>query len=172
VLAQGCLAPDWTYPVDGGKVPASTTQQGVRFMDWMLMPLRRYADFSGRSRRKEYWMFALGIFIVYVVLFTLVMMGGLFSSMADPATPPQISTIGWIGIGLLGIVALAIFIPSLAVVVRRLHDQDKSGWFILIQFIPYIGGIIMLIFMCIEGTKGENRFGPDPKGENIADVFA
>jgi uncharacterized membrane protein YhaH (DUF805 family) len=141
-------------------------------MEWMLLPLRRYADFSGRSRRKEYWMFALGIFIVYAVLLTLVAMGGLFSSMGSAGAAPQISAIGWIGIALLVIVALGIFIPSLALVVRRLHDQDKSGWFILIQFIPYIGGIIMLIFMCIEGTKGENRFGPDPKGENIADVFA
>jgi uncharacterized membrane protein YhaH (DUF805 family) len=141
-------------------------------MEWMLMPLRRYADFSGRSRRKEYWMFALGIIIVYAVLFALVAMGGVFSGVGSPDAVPQISTIGWIGISLLGIVALGIFIPSLAVVVRRLHDQDKSGWFILIQFIPYIGGIIMLIFMCIEGTKGENRFGPDPKGENIADVFS
>ena len=141
-------------------------------MDWMLMPLRRYADFSGRSRRKEYWMFTLFILLVYAVLGTLIAMGGLFSSMADPGATPQISAIGWIGIGLLGIFALGIFIPALAVIVRRLHDQDKSGWFILLQFIPYIGGIIILIFMCIEGTKGENRFGPDPKGENIADVFA
>lgn len=141
-------------------------------MEWMLMPLRRYADFSGRSRRKEYWMFTLFILIIYAVLFALVAMGGLFSSMGNPGAAPEINAIGWIGIGLLAIVALGIFIPALAVVVRRLHDQDKSGWFILIQFIPYIGGIIMLIFMCIEGTKGENRFGPDPKGENIADVFA
>jgi uncharacterized membrane protein YhaH (DUF805 family) len=141
-------------------------------MEWMLMPLRRYADFSGRSRRKEYWMFTLGILLVYVILGALIAMGGLFSSFGNPGAEPQMSAIGWIGIVLLGIFALGIFIPALAVIVRRLHDQDKSGWFILIQFIPYIGGIIMLIFMCIEGTKGENRYGPDPKGENIADVFA
>jgi uncharacterized membrane protein YhaH (DUF805 family) len=140
-------------------------------MDWMLMPLRRYADFSGRSRRKEYWMFALFILIVYAVLGTLFVMGANFASIGSGGDP-EISVIGWIAISLFGLVALGIFIPSLAVVVRRLHDQDKSGWFILIQFIPYIGGIIMLIFMCIEGTKGENRYGPDPKGENIADVFA
>ena len=140
-------------------------------MEWMLMPLRRYADFSGRSRRKEYWMFALGILLAYAVLGALFLMGANLSAMGTGAEP-EISSIGWIAISLFGILALGIFIPSLAVIVRRLHDQDKSGWFILIQFIPYIGGIIMLIFMCIEGTKGENRFGPDPKGENIADVFA
>jgi uncharacterized membrane protein YhaH (DUF805 family) len=141
-------------------------------MEWMLMPLRRYADFSGRSRRKEYWMFILGVLIVYAICGALIAMGGFFSTIGDPTATPEISVIGWLGFGLLGIFALAIFIPSLAVIVRRLHDQDKSGWFILLQFIPYIGGIIMLIFMCIEGTKGENRYGPDPKGENIADVFA
>lgn len=140
-------------------------------MEWMLMPLRRYADFSGRSRRKEYWMFALGILLAYAVLGALFLMGANLSAMGTGAEP-EISSIGWIAISLFGILALGIFIPSLAVIVRRLHDQDKSGWFILIQFIPYIGGIIMLIFMCIEGTKGENRYGPDPKGENIADVFA
>jgi uncharacterized membrane protein YhaH (DUF805 family) len=141
-------------------------------MDWMLMPLRRYADFSGRSRRKEYWMFTLFILLVYAVLGTLIAMGGVFSSMGDPGATPQIGVLGWLGIGLLGIFALGIFIPALAVIVRRLHDQDKSGWFILLQFIPYIGGIVLLVFMCIDGTKGENRFGPDPKGENIADVFS
>jgi uncharacterized membrane protein YhaH (DUF805 family) len=141
-------------------------------MEWMLMPLRRYADFSGRSRRKEYWMFILGVLIVYAICGGLIAMGGFFSTIGDPTATPEISAIGWLGFGLLGIFALGIFIPSLAVIVRRLHDQDKSGWFILLQFIPYIGGIIMLIFMCIDGTRGENRYGPDPKGENIADVFA
>ena len=139
-------------------------------MDWMLMPLRRYADFSGRSRRKEYWMFTLFILLVYAVLGVLLFAGFDFAAM-NGGGDPQISPIGWIALSLFGIFALAIFIPALAVIVRRLHDQDKSGWFILLQFIPYIGGIIILIFMCIEGTKGENRYGPDPKGENIADVF-
>jgi uncharacterized membrane protein YhaH (DUF805 family) len=142
-------------------------------MEWMLMPLRRYADFSGRSRRKEYWMFTLGILIVYFLFFMLLMVGGGLSGMFDQSgAPPEFGAFAWVIIALFGIFALGIFIPALAVIVRRLHDQDKSGWFILIQFIPYIGGIIMLIFMCIEGTKGENRYGPDPKGENIADVFA
>ena len=76
-----------------------------------------------------------------------------------------------IGIFVLGY--LAIFIPMLAVQVRRFHDQDLSGWFILLGFIPYLGGLIMLVFMCIDGTPGPNRFGPDPKGrgEGYSDVF-
>lgn len=64
------------------------------------------------------------------------------------------------------------FIPGLAVQVRRFHDQDKSGWFILLGFIPYIGGLILFVFMCLEGTRGPNRFGPDPKDPYSEDVFA
>jgi uncharacterized membrane protein YhaH (DUF805 family) len=141
-------------------------------MEWMLMPYRRYADFSGRSQRKEYWMWVLFSLIVYAVCFALIAAGGLFS--VDPDTgAPQLNALAWLGFGLLGIFALGSVVPALAVLVRRLHDQDKSGWFILLQFIPYVGGIIILVFMCLEGTKGENRFGPDPKGaQNLGDVFA
>jgi uncharacterized membrane protein YhaH (DUF805 family) len=74
--------------------------------------------------------------------------------------------------GLVGIILLAFLIPSIAVQVRRFHDQDKSGWFILLGLIPYIGGIILFVFMCIEGTRGPNRFGPDPKDPYSEDVFA
>lgn len=141
-------------------------------MEWMLMPYRRYADFSGRSRRKEYWMFMLFVVIVYAVCFAFIAAGGLFST--DPTTgAPQFGALAWLGFGLLAIFALGSFIPSLAVQIRRFHDQDKSGWFWLLAFIPYAGSIILLVFMCIEGTKGENRFGPDPKGvQNLGDVFA
>ena len=104
-------------------------------MEWMLMPLRRYADFSGRSRRKEYWMFALGILLAYAVLGALFLMGANLSAMGTGAEP-EISSIGWIAISLFGILALGIFIPSLAVIVRRLHDQDKSGWFIRSSSFP------------------------------------
>lgn len=126
-------------------------------MEWMLMPLKRYADFSGRSRRKEYWMFFLFVFIVYVVL--ALVGGGLGAATGGEAG-------GGIGMILLVIFVLAIFIPSLAVQVRRFHDQDKSGWFVLLGLIPFVGGLIVLVFMLMEGTKGPNRFGPDPKGEN------
>ena len=116
-------------------------------------------------------MFNLFVLIVYAVLITLFFMGFDFAAM-NAGGDPQISAIGWIAMALLGIFALGIIVPTLAVIVRRLHDQDKSGWFILIQFIPYVGAIVLLVFMCLDGTKGENRFGADPKGENIADVFA
>lgn len=141
-------------------------------MDWMLMPLRRYADFSGRSRRKEYWMFVLFTLLLYAVIGILVAVIGGASGAFGPNAGPDIPVFGWVVLAIIMILVLGLLVPTLAVIVRRLHDQDKSGWFILIQLIPYIGGIILLIFMFIEGTKGENRFGPDPKGENIADVFA
>jgi uncharacterized membrane protein YhaH (DUF805 family) len=67
-----------------------------------------------------------------------------------------------LGAGLLVIYALAILVPSLAVQVRRFHDQDKSGWFILLGFIPAVGGLIVLVFMCLPGTPGSNQYGPDP----------
>ena len=125
-------------------------------MDWMLMPLKRYADFNGRSRRKEYWMFTLMNFIVGMVLYALMFMG------MDYETG-QPGALGMLAMGLLGLYFLAILIPSIAVQVRRFHDQDKSGWLVLLAFIPFVGGLIVLVFMCLEGTRGPNRFGEDPK---------
>lgn len=128
-------------------------------MEWMTLPLKRYADFQGRSRRKEYWMFILLIVVVAVVLSIVEGVLGL-SGMVGGVYGP-ITTL----------FLLAIIIPSLAVQVRRFHDQDKSGWFVLIGLIPLIGGLIVLVFMCLEGTPGPNRFGDDPKGSS-PDIFA
>lgn len=137
-------------------------------MEWMIMPLKRYADFSGRSRRKEYWMFVLLLVILGAVLG---MFTGGFAAMTDPTGAAAESAMG-AGSIIMGLFYLAILIPAIAVQVRRFHDQDKSGWFVLLSFIPLVGGIIVLVFMCLEGTKGENRFGPDPKmNDNVGDVF-
>jgi uncharacterized membrane protein YhaH (DUF805 family) len=134
-------------------------------MEWMLMPLKRYADFSGRSRRQEYWMFALFQLLVIGGMALLIGLVGGFSN-GEP---------GFLGGGLMIVLVIAylglFLIPGLAVTVRRFHDQDKSGWFILLNFIPYIGGIIVFIFMCLEGTKGPNRFGEDPLGGGAQDIF-
>ena len=128
-------------------------------MEWMLMPLRRYADFSGRSRRKEYWMFILGMIIAVVALSIvegILGLSGMVGGVYGPLTT----------IALLGLI-----IPGIAVQVRRFHDQDKSGWFVLLGLIPFVGGLIVLVFMCLEGTKGPNRFGADPKDPAGAAVF-
>lgn len=140
-------------------------------MEWMLMPYRRYADFSGRSQRKEYWMFALFQFIVAMVLVAVMFAGG-FGSVNEMTGQAEPGALFYIGIGLLVIFGLGSIIPSLAVGVRRFHDQDKSGWFLLLQLIPYVGGLIVLVFMCLDGTRGPNRFGPDPKDPTSADVFS
>jgi uncharacterized membrane protein YhaH (DUF805 family) len=79
---------------------------------------------------------------------------------------------GWLLFALGMLWAMAVFIPNLAVTIRRLHDQDKSGWFILMGLIPIVGPIIILVFYCIEGTRGPNRFGPDPKGSDVGQTFA
>ncbi|MFL0356036.1 DUF805 domain-containing protein [Erythrobacter sp. GH1-10] len=130
----------------------------------MTLPLKRYADFQGRSRRKEYWMFVLLQIIVLVIMAVIVgITGGLDE---NP------SGIGGIVLILMGLIYLGLFfIPGLAVTVRRFHDQDKSGWFILLQFIPYVGGLIVFVFMCLDGTRGPNQYGPDPKGIGDAEVF-
>lgn len=130
-------------------------------MDYMIMPLRRYADFSGRSRRKEYWMYYLFLILVALAFTALFALLGGFATGSDVTSGALV-----ILAVVLGLAVLAIIVPSIAVQVRRFHDQDKSGWFVLLGFIPYVGGIIVFVFMCIEGTRGPNRFGPDPKNSD------
>lgn len=127
-------------------------------MQWMLMPLRRYADFQGRSTRMEFWMFFL---FVTIVMFVLQMLMGIMFASSMSVDPQTGVVTGAGGMGIFAIIIwlfyLAILVPSIAVGVRRMHDQDKSGWFILIP-------IANLVFYCLPGTPGPNRFGPDPLG--------
>ncbi len=181
-------------------------------MNYMFMPLRRYADFEGRSRRKEYWLWYLFVFLVSMVLFGGFMIaafsaiarvdarGGLrevssydssygdssitysgggvsygssYQGNIDPRMfMEEMGTGGWLMLILAALFWLATFIPTLAVTIRRFHDQDKSGWFYLLAFIPFVGGIIVFIFMLLEGSRGPNRFGPDPKGPDVSRTFA
>jgi uncharacterized membrane protein YhaH (DUF805 family) len=119
-------------------------------MGWYLEALKKYAVFGGRSRRKEYWYFVLFSLVVSLVLSAIDALLGTFSSSTN--------------VGLLsGIYGLAIIIPSIAVSVRRLHDIDRTGWWVLISLVPVIGAIVLLVFAVLNGTPGENRFGPNPK---------
>ena len=137
-------------------------------MEWMLLPYRRYAEFTGRSRRREYWMFVLFYWLVAVVIGAIfgtrqaVTIGTWYS--AQVVTNGTGSTIG-------NLFALASLVPSIAVAVRRLHDIDRSGWWLLLVFVPFLGWFTLFIFMCLDGTPGSNRFGGDPKGRGIVDVF-
>ena len=109
---------------------------------------QKYAVFSGRARRKEYWRFVL----ISVVL-------SLIAAFVDGVMSLQSAT----PLGAFGLLfTIAIIIPSFSVAVRRLHDLVKSGWWILLSFVPPLGFILFIYFM-FDGTHGENRFGPDPK---------
>ena len=122
-------------------------------MEWYLKVMRdNYANFNGRARRKEYWMFTL-FFLLFALLAGFVI--GILSAVGE--------TVAMIAIILAVVWYLAHLVPSLAVTVRRLHDTGKSGWFYLLALIPYIGGLIIFIFTVIEGDKGDNKYGPDPK---------
>ena len=115
-------------------------------MNWYLEVLKKYAVFSGRARRKEYWMFFLFNIIIAIVLGIL---EGIF--------------------GLSGILTtlyfLAVLIPGIAVSIRRLHDSGRSGWWLLIGFIPVVGAVVLLIFMVLDSKPGENQYGANPKTE-------
>ncbi len=119
-------------------------------MNWYIEVLKNYAVFSGRARRREYWFFILFNIIISIILYFV-----------DYST----GSLGMIpGFGLLGsIYSLAVFIPGLAVSVRRLHDTNKSGWWILIAFIPILGALVLLVFFFQDGSARDNRYGPNPQ---------
>ena len=121
----------------------------------MFEPLRKYATFTGRARRKEYWLFFLFCLVVEIVVGALT--GGLSYDVTTAALGP--------GFALYFLVCLALLIPSLAVSFRRLHDTDRSAWWLLSGFVPIVGAVVLLIFMLLKGTEGPNRYGPDPKAK-------
>lgn len=122
-------------------------------MKWYLKVLKQYADFSGRARRKEYWMFFLFNMIFGMIAMILDNIFGI--------------AFGGIGYGpLYGLYTLAVFIPGLAVAIRRLHDVGKSGWMILINLIPIIGVIWFFVLLVTDSNPGENQYGQNPKEIN------
>ncbi|MDX9772620.1 MAG: DUF805 domain-containing protein [Bacteroidales bacterium] len=119
-------------------------------MNWYLAVLKNYAGFSGRARRKEYWMFVLFNIIFAIIAVILDNVLGI--------------AFGSIGYGpIYGLYMLALIIPSLAVSVRRLHDVGKSGWMLLIGLIPLVGAIWLLVLMLTDSIPGENQYGQNPK---------
>lgn len=173
-------------------------------MEWMFLPLRRYAQFSGRARRKEFWMWVLFVFLASTALNILdtafgFELGG-NAPLASPTGNPGedfangFSSAARMGI-LSGIFSLATFIPYLAVSVRRLHDTNRTGWWVAAPLLPYVAGIaffvmgamsasttnmligggfflaglvcaiVVLVWYCTKGTEGPNKYGPDPLDE-------
>lgn len=175
-------------------------------MHWMFLPLKRYAEFSGRSRRTEYWMFFLFQILLGVAFWVLLAIvgGSALMTGGDPTALAAAGGAAMIIFALYGLVSLALIIPAIAVTVRRLHDTNRTGWWVLapiagyvLMFIggimaagspdnPGLGGIlvlvggiaalvlalVLLVFMFLEGTRGPNNYGPDPKGEALDQVFA
>lgn len=177
-------------------------------MEWMLMPLKRYADFSGRSRRMEYWMWVVFQFLIGIVFVILmVALGGAALMRGDMAGLMAMGGVLIILYLLYLLLSLVFLVPNLAVTIRRLHDTDRSGWWIMLFWGPYllmiantymmgakmagggdpatggtvnlvlslaflVGALVLLVFMFLEGTRGPNRYGPDPKGQNAGQVFA
>ena len=121
-------------------------------MKWYLGVLKKYAVFSGRARRKEYWYFALFSTLVQLLLMVIDYSIGT----SDLKTGTSL---------LVAIYSLAVAIPYLAVSVRRLHDTGRSGWWLLIVLVPIIGGLALLVFTLQDSKPGENQYGPNPKGE-------
>jgi uncharacterized membrane protein YhaH (DUF805 family) len=114
-----------------------------------------YANFRGRARRSEYWYFILAQILIFIAIVGIGSLIGFFFDNSEDGF--------FIAYGFFVLYLLAMLIPYLAVVVRRLHDIGNSGWYYLVSFIPGIGGIWMLIMMCTEGNHGTNDYGPDPK---------
>lgn len=119
-------------------------------MEWYIKVLINYTNFDGRARRMEYWMFQLINLLISIALILIGLLFGLGFGMFPFAFISIIYSIG-------------IFIPSIAVTVRRLHDTGKSGWMLLIGFIPLIGSIILLVFLLSDSTYGKNQYGENPK---------
>ncbi|MDB5672265.1 MAG: hypothetical protein JWO25_3224 [Alphaproteobacteria bacterium] len=174
-------------------------------MEWMFLPLKRYADFSGRSRRTEYWMFVLFQFLIgiaYSLLLGLVGGAALFGG--DPGALVAAGGAVMILTAIYALVCLALIIPAIAVAIRRLHDTNRTGWWVLAPLAPYclsfigaamaasspgspgagamlalVGGLLalamavaLIVFLLLDGTRGPNRFGADPKDRVPPEVFA
>lgn len=157
-------------------------------VDWAKRPLEKYADFAGRAPRAEYWWYTLAIVVLAVIVSIIESILGL-SRMVGPYG------------ALSALLMVALIVPGLAVTVRRLHDTDRSGWWLLL-LVPYfisvallamamaagstaglgsagllgivglVGCVVILVFMVLPGTAGENRFGPSPYGESVGAVPA
>lgn len=131
----------------------------------MFEPLRRYAEFRGRSRRSAYWLWML----LQGVLFTLLSLlagaqsverGPFGYQVADPVG-------GLVPLGAVAALGTLVIIPNLAVQVRRLHDSDRSGWWLLLHLVPVLGSFVLFIFFLLDGSVGPNRYGQDPRGRTL-----
>jgi uncharacterized membrane protein YhaH (DUF805 family) len=119
--------------------------EGEITMNWYINAWKKYATFSGRAGRQEYWYFVLFNILAYILLSIIA------------------GIIGKIGASLLSLYAVAVFLPGLAASVRRLHDTNRSGWWLLISAIPLVGPIVLLVFLVQESYAIDNQYGTIPR---------
>lgn len=129
-------------------------------MEWYLKVMRdNYANFKGRARRKEYWMYTLIFTVLLIALMTIMFSVLSFSDETGIETGPGV----YLTVTLVFVFLFAHFIPTIALTVRRLHDTGKSGWWYLIVLVPYLGNFVIFIFTLIDGDRGDNKYGSNPK---------
>ena len=134
-------------------------------MDWFMMVFKKYAQFDGRSRRSEYWYFNL--FYILILMALCIPAVGLLG-FGQHMHSTIITALGGIIYFAMAIFCLAVIVPSIAVMVRRLHDTGRSGWWYFISFVPLIGPIVLLVFLLTDSQPGDNMYGPNPKGIGAA----
>lgn len=187
-------------------------------IDWAIRPMKKYATFSGRAPRAEFWWFFLALMIFYFIVSFV--FGASIAGLAASQSEPSAGMMGAMGVGSIVLVLfwLAVLIPTIAVQVRRLHDTNRSGWWLggfyllyaiyfvmlmsvmgstfgaamtgsasppaapqaggmlvmsmILGFVMMIYGIALIVFYCLPGTKGQNKYGDDPYGANVEEVFA
>lgn len=143
--------------IDSYASPVDYKDKGI--IDWYLDVFRKYAVFSGRSRRNEYWSFMLINTIIALVYIGMLFFGAYISSGDESVFNgiQMITNVLYYGYG------IASLVPGLAVTIRRLHDIGKSGWWYLIGLIPFVGSIVLIVFFCKDSEPGSNEYGPNPK---------
>ena len=141
----------------------------MTFSESIRTCLAKATTWQGRAARSEYWYFVLFNFSCLFVAALIDRMLGTSFTFPDPTTGELNSLFyGWVYV----LVALALFLPNLAVLVRRLHDTNHSGWWYWIVLVPLIGAILLLVWFCSRGTNGNNAYGPDPLGADLAPTFS
>ena len=121
-------------------------------MNWFIQAIKKYNDFSGRARRKELGFFFLCSIVLYMILMLIEQSLGL--TLGEPFRVGMLSAV----------LSIVLFVPTLALYFRRLHDMDMSAWWLLMLVIPLLGFLFLLVLFFRDGTGGANRFGPSPKG--------
>ena len=145
---KATVCPGCGCPIRLGKLEGTQSAEGGK--NWYFEVLKKYAVFDGRARRTEYWMYHLFTVIILTILIFLEIVSG-------DSLKGIFGMLQWIYL-------LGVAIPSLAVGIRRLHDTNRSGWWLLLALVPLVGALCVVVLACQDSTPGSNQYGPNPKG--------